>query len=88
MSIEPTTGILDIRNAVVRMSKLEVVNATGLDTAINTIARNNVLLVDTTEQTTSNSWALKLPNAWATEFDVSMENSGSVDFNFYNKFRF
>ncbi|QIG59812.1 hypothetical protein [Dishui Lake phycodnavirus 3] len=84
MSIEPTAGILDIRNAIVRVSKLEVVNATGLDTAINTIARNNVLLVDTLEQTTSNSWALKLPNAWVAEFDVSMENSGSIDFNFYN----
>ena len=70
MSIEPPYGILDIRRATLRVSKLEVLNATGIDTVLNTVARNTILLVDSTEQTASNSWALKLPNAWAGEFEA------------------
>jgi hypothetical protein len=86
MSIESPTGILDIRNATLKVSKLEVTNATGFDTALNNIARNTILLVDSTEQTASNSWALKLPNAWVGEFEGywSSGASGNIDFNFYN----
>ena len=61
MSIESPTGILDIRNATLKVSKLEVTNATGFDTALNNIARNTILLVDSTEQTASNSWASSSP---------------------------
>src|SRR6056300_154587 len=86
MSIESPTGILDIRNATLRVSKLEVTNATGFDTALNNIARDTILLVDSTEQTTSNSWALKLPNAWVGEFEGYWASgaTGDIDFNFYN----
>jgi len=86
MSIESPTGILDIRNATLRVSKLEVTNATGFDTALNNIARDTILLVDSTEQTTSNSWALKLPNAWVGEFKGYWASgaTGDIDFNFYN----
>src|SRR6056300_1214302 len=85
MSIGPT-GILDIRNATLKVSKLEVTNATGFDTALNNIARNTILLVDSTEQTASNSWALKLPNAWVGEFEGYWASgaTGDIDFNFYN----
>src|SRR6056300_1634359 len=85
MSIGPT-GILDIRNATLKVSKLEVTNATGFDTALNNIARNTILLVDSTEQTASNSWALKLPNAWVGEFEAYWASgaTGDIDFNFYN----
>ena len=86
MSIESPTGILDIRNAILKVSKLEVTSATGFDTALNNIARNTILLVDATEQTSSNSWALKLPNAWVGEFEGywSSGASGNIDFNIYN----
>src|SRR5210317_7986 len=86
MSIESPTGILDIRNATLKVSKLEVTNATGFDTALNNIARNTILLVDSTEQTASNSWALKLPNAWVGEFEGYWASgaTGDIDFNFYN----
>src|SRR5210317_1145616 len=86
MSIDSPTGILDIRNATLKVSKLEVTNATGFDTALNNIARNTILLVDSTEQTASNSWALKLPNAWVGEFEGYWASgaTGDIDFNFYN----
>lgn len=87
MSITPPTGILDITNATVRVSKLEFRESTGFDTILNNVARNTVLLVDqNVEYTSSNSWALKLPNAWVAEFDAYWASgaSGNIDFNVYN----
>ena len=87
MSITPPTGILDITDAIVRVSKLEFRGATGFDTILNNVARNTVLLVDqNVEYTSSNSWALKLPNAWVAEFDAYWASgaSGNIDFNVYN----
>ena len=86
MSIESPSGILDVRNATLKVSKLEVTRATGFGTALNNTARNMILLVDATEQTSSNSWSLKLPNAWLGEFDGywSSGASGNIDFNIYN----
>ena len=76
MSINTPNGILDITNAIVRVSKLEFQQATGFDTVLNNVARNTVLLSDTTEYssaTTYHNWALKLPNAWAFTADVYLE---------------
>jgi hypothetical protein len=77
MSINTPNGILDITNAIVRVSKLEFQQATGFDTVLNNVARNTVLLSDTTEYssaTTYHNWALKLPNAWAFTADVYLES--------------
>ena len=93
MSINTPNGILDITNAIVRVSKLEFQQATGFDTVLNNVARNTVLLSDTTEYssaTTYHNWALKLPNAWAFTADVYLESGtdGSGDhtfkLNFFN----
>src|SRR6056300_1646038 len=87
MSITPPTGILDITDAIVRVSKLEFRGATGFDTILNNVARNTVLLVDqNVEYTTDTPWGLKLPNAWVSEFDAYWASgaSGNITFNVYN----
>src|SRR6056300_1148669 len=87
MSITPPTGILDITDAIVRVSKLEFRGATGFDTILNNVARNTALLVDqNVEYTTDKAWGLKLPNAWVSEFDAYWASgaSGNIDFNIYN----
>jgi len=87
MSIGTPNGILDITGATLRVSKMEFRQSTGFDTVINNVARNTMLLMDETEQTTSNSWALKLPNAWVGEFHgywASGSSGAPILFNFYN----
>jgi hypothetical protein len=87
MSITPPTGILDITDAIVRVSKLEFRGATGFDTILNNVARNTILLVDqNVEYTADKAWGLKLPNAWVSEFDAYWDSgaSGNIDFNIYN----
>ena len=87
MSIGTPNGILDITGATLRVSKMEFRQSTGFDTVINNVARNTMLLMDETEQTTSNSWALKLPNTWVGEFHgywASGSSGAPILFNFYN----
>ena len=87
MSIGTPNGILDITGATLRVSKMEFRQSTGFDTVLNNVARNTMLLMDKTEQTTSNSWALKLPNAWVAEFHgywASGSSGAPILFNFYN----
>jgi hypothetical protein len=87
MSITPPTGILDITDAIVRVSKLEFRGATGFDTILNNVARNTILLVDqNVEYVADKAWGLKLPNAWISEFEAYWASgaSGNIDFNIYN----
>ena len=87
MSVGTPNGILDITGATLRVSKMEFRQSTGFDTVLNNVARNTMLLMDETEQTTSNSWALKLPNAWVAEFHgywASGSSGAPILFNFYN----
>src|SRR6056300_1181231 len=87
MSITPPTGILDITDAIVRVSKLEFRGATGFDTILNNVARNTILLVDqNVEYVADKAWGLKLPNAWISEFEAYWDSgaSGNIDFNIYN----
>jgi hypothetical protein len=87
MSIGTPNGILDITGATLRVSKMEFRQSTGFDTVLNNVARNTMLLMDETEQATSNSWALKLPNAWIAEFHgywASGSSGAPILFNFYN----
>jgi hypothetical protein len=86
MSIQPPQGILNIPNATLRVGKLVVNESVGTDTALNTIARNTILLVDGEEYTANKNWALKLPNAWVGEFECNTASAGNFsEFNFYNE---
>jgi hypothetical protein len=86
MSIQAPQGILNIPNATLRVGKLAVDEVVGADTILNTVARNTILLVDGEEYTENKNWALKLPNAWAGEFDIKSTGAGNyAEFNFYNE---
>ena len=53
MSIESPVGTLDIKNATLRVGKLEVSNIQGIDTALNFTRANSVLIYDDQASTTT-----------------------------------
>jgi hypothetical protein len=86
MSIQAPQGILNIPNAILRVGKLSVDEVVGADTILNTVARNTILLVDDEAYHENKNWALKLPNAWAGEFECNTASAGNYsEFNFYNE---
>ena len=86
MSIQAPQGILNIPNATLRVGRLEISEVVGADTALNTIARNTILLVDDVAYHENKNWGLKLPNAWAGEFECNTASAGNYsEFNFYNE---
>jgi hypothetical protein len=52
MAINPNNGVLDIINGTLKVSSIDIKQAAGFTTAINTIARNDVLLFDDQKATT------------------------------------
>jgi hypothetical protein len=46
MAINPNNGVLDIINGTLKVSSIDIKQAGGFTTAINTVARNDVLLYD------------------------------------------
>ena len=81
MSIRAPQGTLNIPNAILRVGKLELDDATGFDTALNTIARNTILLEDLGPYDSGNKqWGLKVPNIFVTTFEIQ----GVSAFNFMN----
>src|SRR6056300_57661 len=86
MSIQAPQGILNIPNAILRVGKLAVDEVVGADTILNTVARNTILLVDVEAYHENKNWSLKLPNAWAGEFECNTASAGNYsEFNFYNE---
>src|SRR5210317_1249655 len=53
MSIQSPVGTLDIKNATLRVGKLEVSNIQGVDTALNVTRANSVLIYDDQVSTTT-----------------------------------
>src|SRR6056300_1288016 len=53
MSIQSPAGTLDIKNATLRVGKLEVSNIQGVDTALNVTRANSVLIYDDQVSTTT-----------------------------------
>src|SRR5210317_1451679 len=53
MSIQSPVGTLDIKNATLRVGKLEVSNIQGIDTALNVTRANSVLIYDDQVSTTT-----------------------------------
>src|SRR5210317_1616041 len=86
MSIQAPQGILNIPNTILRVGKLSVDEVVGADTILNTVARNTILLVDDEAYHENKNWSLKLPNAWAGEFECNTASAGNYsEFNFYNE---
>jgi hypothetical protein len=53
MAINPNNGVLDIINGTLRVSSIDIKQAGGFTTAINTVARNDVLLYDDQDANTT-----------------------------------
>ena len=53
MSIESPVGTLDIKNATLRVGRLEVSNIQGIDTALNVTRSNSILIYDDQASTTT-----------------------------------
>lgn len=53
MAINPNNGVLDIINGVLKVTSIDIKQAGGFSTAINTVARNDVLLFDDQKTTTT-----------------------------------
>ena len=53
MAINPNNGVLDIINGTLKVSSIDIKQAGGFSTAINTVARNDVLLFDDQKSTTT-----------------------------------
>jgi hypothetical protein len=53
MSIESPVGTLDIKNATLRVGRLEVSNIQGVDTALNVTRANSILIYDDQASTTT-----------------------------------
>jgi hypothetical protein len=86
MSFEPPDGILDIGNATLRVGKLEVAETSGLNQGLLNIVKNNLLINENIEYSSSNTWGIKLPTTWVAEFDVKGHSTTKyVEFNFYNE---
>ena len=86
MSFEPPEGILDIGNATLRVGKLEVAETSGLNQGLLNIVKNNILINENIEYSSSNTWGIKLPTTWVAEFDVKGHSTTKyVEFNFYNE---
>ena len=81
MSIQPPQGILTIPNATLRVGELQVDSTRGLDTVLNNIERNTIVLEDSEVYEASTQWGLKVPNIFVATFEI--KGAGS-SFNFRN----
>ena len=85
MAFDPPDGILDIGNATLRVGKLEVAETSGLNQGLLNIVKNNILINENIEYSSSNTWGIKLPTTWVADFDVKGHSGKYVEFNFYNE---
>src|SRR5210317_2106029 len=72
MSIQSPVGTLDIKNATLRVGKLEVSNIQGVDTALNVTRANSVLIYDDQASTTTFT-------GFTSSVDVRDTGNGYID---------
>ena len=78
MAINPNNGVLDIVNGVLKVSSIDIKESGGFATAINTVARNDVLLYD--DQHTNTTFLPAEGTDYRSTTGVSRDTS-SIDFN-------
>ena len=82
MAINPNNGVLDIINGTLKVSSIDIKQAGGFATAINTMARNDVLLYD---DQNANTTFTPIQNAgYSSTTGVTRDttaNAGYVDLN-------
>jgi hypothetical protein len=78
MAINPNNGVLDIINGTLKVSSIDIKQAGGFTTAINTIARNDVLLYD--DQHTTTTFTPTPESGYMSSTGVTRDTT-AIDFN-------
>src|SRR6056300_438839 len=78
MAINPNNGVLDIINGTLKVSSIDIKQAGGFTTAINTIARNDVLLYD--DQDTNTTFTPTQNAGYSSSSGVTRDTT-AIDFN-------
>ena len=78
MAINPNNGVLDIINGTLRVSSVDIKQSAGFSTAINTAARNDVLLYD--DQKTTTTFLPQEGTAYRSTTGVTRDTT-AIDFN-------
>lgn len=76
MSIQsPSVGVLDIKNATLRVGKLEVASVQGIDASLNTFKANSILLFDDQRTGTTNPFTL---SGSAQRHSTTLESTSNI----------
>jgi hypothetical protein len=78
MAIDPNNGVLDIINGTLKVSSIDIKQAGGFTTAINTVARNDVLLYDDQD---ANTTFTPTQNAGYSSSSGVTRDTTAIDFN-------
>src|SRR5210317_1424727 len=78
MAINPNNGVLDIINGTLKVSSIDIKQAGGFTTAINTVARNDVLLYD--DQHTNTTFTPTQNAGYSSSSGVTRDTT-AIDFN-------
>jgi hypothetical protein len=78
MAINPNNGVLDIINGTLKVSSIDIKQAGGFTTAINTVARNDVLLYD--DQDTNTTFTPTQNAGYSSSSGVTRDTT-AIDFN-------
>ena len=78
MAIVPNRGVLDIINGVLRVSSIDIKQSGGFTSAINTLARNDVLLYD--DQDVNTTFIPQEGSLYRSETGVTRDLD-AIDFN-------
>src|SRR6056300_467050 len=78
MAINPNNGVLDIINGTLKVSSIDIKQTGGFTTAINTIARNDVLLYD--DQDTNTTFTPTQNAGYSSSSGVTRDTT-AIDFN-------
>src|SRR6056300_1728833 len=78
MAINPNNGVLDIINGTLKVSSIDIKQAGGFTTAINTVARNDVLLYDDQD---ANTTFTPTQNAGFSSSSGVTRDTTAIDFN-------
>src|SRR6056300_1358750 len=78
MAINPNNGVLDIVNGTLKVSSIDIKQTGGFTTAINTIARNDVLLYD--DQDTNTTFTPTQNAGYSSSSGVTRDTT-AIDFN-------
>ena len=78
MAINPNNGVLDIINGTLKVSSIDIKQAAGFTTALNTVARNDVLLFD--DQKASTVFTPTSEGGYMSSTGVTRDTTGGAGY--------